>query len=517
MAQTEIDPRMPVLVGAGQCVQRKGEAEEKLRSPLAMMAEASRLAARDCGLGEALFSQLDTIAVVRFVSDAPDALAPPFVRYPNPPLTLANMVGAGPRALYYGPTGGNSPQYLINCAAEWIAQGEADALLLSGAECLHSIVRALREGRELPWSDDPGGTRKDLGEERSGTTALEKSCRLHLPVNAYPLFENALRKSLNRSIPAHNRALGELMASFSRIAAGHAQAWFPTGRSVEEITSPGPGNRYVGFPYTKYMNAIMQVDQSAALVMMSAARAQELGVPREKWVFLHGCADVNDIWFLSERVNFHSSPAIRRMGQTAFQMAGWTIGEVEHLDIYSCFPSAVQIAREELGIPPGDRRTLTVTGGLPYFGGAGNNYTMHAVATMLDRLRRDPGSKGLCTANGWYLTKHAMGLYSTAPPQGPWRRRKPSADQAEIDGTPHPRAAASPQGGGKIEAYTVAHDREGPVAGLAVGRLDESGERFVAHTPADPAMFERLMTQEMIGCPGAVKPDGKGGFLFEPA
>ncbi|MDP2125046.1 MAG: acetyl-CoA acetyltransferase, partial [Parvibaculum sp.] len=262
---------------------------------------------------------------------------------------------------------------------------------------------------------------------------------------------------------------------------------------------------------------IMQVDQAAAVVMMSVEKARELGIPQSKWVFLHGCADANDLWYPSERVNFHSSPAIRMMGRKAFAMSGWKIGDLDYFDLYSCFPSAVQIGRDELGIAEDDPRPLTVTGGLPYFGGAGNNYVMHSIATMMDKLRAKPGTKGLVTSNGWYVTKHGLGLYSTTPREGKWEREQPATYQAEIDAEKHPKVEEKPNGKAKIETYTVVHGRGGAEFAILFGRMADSDARFVAHTPNDPATLQDMLTRDQLGRPGTVTSPADGSVnIFTP-
>ncbi len=517
MTNVQPDDRTPILVGCGQLVQKEKDVE-RAKSPMHLMADAARLAAADAGLGDGLWRAVDNITVVRFITDSPDSGRLTFGRYPNPPKTLGNMLGADASKTCYGPTGGNTPQLLVNHTAESIAEGETDVALVAGAECFATLMRALTRGQTLPWHDnEPGGTRIDIGHERPGVSEVERRHKLQYPVNIYPMFENAIRGEKRRTVREHQLAIGRLMAPFSEIAAKHPQAWFPVARTAEEIATPSDDNRYVGFPYTKYMNAIMQVDQAAAVVMMSVGKARELGVPESKWVYLHGCGDANDIWHVSERVDLHSSPAIRLIGRKALDMAGWKISDIDYFDLYSCFPSAVEIGRDALGIAEDDPRPLTVTGGLPYFGGAGNNYVMHSIATMMLKLRAKPGSKGLCTSNGWYVTKHGLGLYSTAPVRGPWKREKPASYQAEIDNAPHPAVDETPNGKARIETYTVVNGRDGPDFSIVFGRLDETGARFVAHTPNDPATLNDMMTREQLGRPGTVKSAADGSVnIFTP-
>jgi acetyl-CoA C-acetyltransferase len=503
-----IDPRTPILVGAGQFTQRtarEGKLKDSLH-PIAMLAKAADLALADTGQRDALLHAIDTVAVVRFTADSPgDQGRLPKRMFRNPPLSLATRLGVDAKRLLYSATGGNTPQWLVNRTAEEIANGECGAALLVGAEYIATLLGAMKAGIDLGWSAgpdvDPGSDPEDIGDMRSGTSEYERKYGLHFPVNAYPLFENAIRGKRGRSPQAHLETLGRLFSKFSKVASENPYSWFPTYRSPEEIATPSEKNRYVGFPYTKYLNAVIEVDMAAGVVMTSVAKAQDLGIDESKWVFLHGCADANDLWHLTERVNYHSSPAIRTIGQKAFAMAGIGAGDLSFIDLYSCFPSAVEIGCQELGLAEDDPRGLTVTGGLPYFGGAGNNYVMHSIATMVSKLRARPGAFGLCTANGWYVTKHSAGIYSTKPFEGAWKRENPKVYQLDLDAMAHPNVTESPNGHAVVETYTVVTDRKGKRFGIIVGRLDD-GTRFLANTPDDDGTLDRMMQEEMLGREG---------------
>jgi acetyl-CoA C-acetyltransferase len=195
------------------------------------------------------------------------------------------------------------------------------------------------------------------------------------------------------------------------------------------------------------------------------------------------------------------------MGKKSLAMADLDLGDVSFIDLYSCFPAAVQLGCQELGIAEDDPRGLTVTGGLPYFGGAGNDYVMHSIVTMTDKLRANPGAFGLCTGNGWYVTKHSAGIYSTRPRQGDWEREAPSAYQKDLDAMAHPKVVETPQGQAKIETYTVVTDRKGKRFGIIIGR-DSNDARFIANAPGDDATLDRMMREEMLGRPGEVTQDG---------
>jgi acetyl-CoA C-acetyltransferase len=501
------EPTTPILIGGGQFTQRtarEGKVMDSV-SPIAMMEKAARAALADTGKANALISAIDTVSVVRFTVDSSDVGRAPSRQFRNPALSLAERLEATPRRTIYTAVGGNTPQWLINRTAEEIANGQCEVALLSGAEYLASMLGAIKQGIHLDWGveSDPGSDPEEIGEMRQGVNAYEKSYSLNFPVNVYPLFENAIRGAKGRDVATHLEAMGKLFSPFSKVASENPYSWFPTYRSAEEIATPSEKNRFVGFPYTKYLNAVIEVDQAAALIMTSVAKARELGIPESKWIYLHGCADASEIWNVTERVNYHTSPAIRMIGKKAFAMAGLDVGDLSYIDLYSCFPSAVELACREFGIAEDDPRGLTITGGLPYFGGAGNNYVMHSVATMLDKLRAKPGAFGLCTGNGWYVTKHSAGIYSTKPTEGRWQREDPKSYQKEIDAEPHPEAVEKPEGAAKIETYTVVMDRKGKRFGIVVGRL-ENGKRFLANTPDDETTLDWMMREEMLGRTGTV-------------
>ena len=334
----------------------------------------------------------------------------------------------------------------------------------------------------------------------------------------YPLIENAIRAARGRTVEAHQQAMGELMTRFAAVAAANPLATRRQGYSAKQLVTVDDDNRWIGFPYPKLMNAHAFIDQAAAVVMTSVATARELRVPRDKWVFLHGCAEAHDHWYVSERPVLHASPAIRAASRQALAMAGKTLDQIEVFDLYSCFASAVQIGCQEIGLAEDDPRGLTITGGLPFFGGPGNNYVTHSVSEMLRRLRARPGAFGLVTANGNYVTKHAFGVYSTTAPSGPWRRESPSLLQAQLDALPKAPFIETPQGAATVETYTVMHGKAGPEFAVVVGRLNATGQRFIANPPDDPAGLWELQNRDSIGRRGQVQRacDGRNLFIPDP-
>ena len=502
------DDTTPVLVGCGQITQREPD-PRAARAPLALMADAARLAADDSGAGAALLHALDTVAVIRLFADTSPRFACPFGRYANPPLTLARSLGAGQvrRHIYTHP-GGNMPQYCLNRLAEAVTRGEVGAALIVGAEALATQKAAQRAGITLNWQDDPGGGFEAWGVATRGWSDVEDRHGARAAIYAYPMFENAIRGALGRSIGQHQQAMGTLLARFAAVAAANPLADRRAGYSAEQIATAGPGNATIAFPYTRLMSANAYIDQGAALILTSVATARRLGVPPDRWVYLHGCADAHDHWYISDRRDYHSSPAMQAVFAQALHMAGTGLAQIDAFDIYSCFASAVEVACQSLGLALDDPRGLTVTGGLPYFGGPGNNYVTHAIAQMMQRLRAAPGQVGLVTANGNYLTKHSAGVYSTRPPERAFAPADPAHLQAELDALPHPRFQPLADGAARVETWTVMHDARGPSGAIVIGRLAD-GARFLANTPTDAGLLAELQTQDQLGRAGRVQNDGQ--------
>lgn len=486
---TTLDPRTPVIVGVGQLTQKPENPLDALE-PVAMMTEAVTRAGADAG-SDALVGKADAIRVVKGAWP-----------YHDPGRIIAERVGASPRQTALSTDGGNTPQTLVNHSSLDIAAGRADVVILVGAEGIWSRRRARRKGERIPYTDDSDAPRAEvLGKELSMSSRDEIARGLDAPVNLYPIFENALRAARGERIDDHLRRVSELWARFNAVAVENPYAWVRTPMTAEEIRTPSPTNRMVGWPYTKAMNSNWDLDQAAAVVLTSVETAEALGIARDRWVFPWAGTDAHDTLHVSNRDDLHSSPAIRTAGRRCFELAGVGPEDVAHADLYSCFPSAVQIAAAELGL--GEDRELTVTGGLCFAGGPLNNYVMHAIATMCGVLRRDPGSIGLNTANGGFVTKHAIGLYSTEPPQQPFRHQDV---QDEVDRFPTRDATITEAGPITVESYTVMHGHEGPEVALVAALLPDGRRTWAQNREAN--VMVAMEQEELIGRSGEVTADG---------
>jgi acetyl-CoA C-acetyltransferase len=305
--------------------------------------------------------------------------------------------------------------------------------------------------------------------------------------------------------------MGALMEPFTRVAAANPHAWFPVARSGDELTKPTSANRMVAFPYTKYLNAVIETDQAAAVLVCSEEAARRLGVARDRFVWWWGGGQaVEDPWYPTERPDFADCPALARAANGALGDAGVELAALARLDLYSCFPVAVELACRLLGLAEDDPRGLTVTGGLPYAGGPGNAYCLHSTASMALRLRAE-GGLGLVTGNGWYLTKHSAAVLGTEPRAGGSR---PAAAPAAAPAAPTAFADAA-EGEATVLTYTVSYDRAGaPERGIVVGRQAD-GKRFLADVAADREGLEAFVAAEQVGRHGRVS-SADGRNRFEP-
>lgn len=488
-----VDPRTPVLIGAGQVSQRVDRGEEPLE-PVELMVEALRRGAIDAGIEPGALAGADAVHVVSLLS----------WRYRDPGLLIAQRLGATPRDTSVTGMGGNSPQSLMNQVCLAVQSGTADLVLLGGAEAWRTRTGTRQAGAKMDWTQQPEDV--PLARASTGDVAMsapgEQARGVMLPVQVYPLFEQAHRLALGRGMDEHLAVISDLWARFSDVAATNPHAWIQQSYTAEEIRTPTAENRMIGLPYTKLMNSNNAVEQGAGVIVCSAERATALGVPRERWVFPYGGTDAHDHYFVSNREDLGRSPAMRIAGRAALELASTSVTDVAHVDLYSCFPSAVEIAAYELGLALD--RQLTVTGGLSFAGGPWNNYVMHAIATMAGVLRDDPGSIGLVSANGGFTTKHAFGVYGTEPPTRPFGHAEP---QAEIDALPSRELCEEPDGEAAVEAWTVMHDRDGaPETGIVVGLLDDGRRAWGVTT--EPGLVKAMATEDLAGTRAALRPDG---------
>jgi acetyl-CoA C-acetyltransferase len=506
MSISDLDAeRIPVVIASGESIQRADPV-----TPIELMARACQEAFTDA---PELRHRIDRLSVVNIMTH----------RGPAPATELARALGTKPGVCEMTTIGGNSPQWLVSRAAQEIAAGTLSVTVIAGAEAIRSSRLRHKLGQPRDNGDTSLAPDPAVGDDLPGIGPAESQIGLMAPVHIYPLFESVVAARAGHTADQHRQAIGEIFAPFTRVAAANPFAWFPVAYTPEEIAMPSPDNRIVCEPYTKRMTAFLGSDQGAALVVCSLAAARRAGVA-DRAVFIWSGASAVDVRFPTARPDPGTSPAVAAAGRALFEAANLGAGtangptsgsirlgidDVEVLDIYSCFPSAVELATEALGIRLDDTRGLTSTGGLPYFGGPGNNYTTHGIAAVTSRLRQaGPGSAGdqprlgLATGLGWFITKHALGLYGSGPPPGGFHLGDTSTDQARIDASAVETALQVPEPTpAMVVAVTVIRDHLGASTGAPViARLPDG--RQVSASPADDEVISEMGRRDTPGMVG---------------
>ncbi len=490
-----IDPRTPILVGAGQVVNHwDGINPDKAPNPSSLRCAAAHAALDDSGARDLLIKAIDRVVVVRTMLDSIPGTRPSFGRCENPPATLSAQLGIVGGEQIYSVVGGDQPQALVNEAAEDIFNGAVHVVLLAGAEATAAMKTALKHNIKLDWLQSSSADMDDRGLGASLLSAYEINNGLGMPTHTYPAFEHALRGRLGLSREAYLQQMSALWAGFSDIAAQNPYAQFRTARSAAFLSTISTDNYPIADPYLKWHVAQDAVNQGAAVIMTSVGRATELGLDPSKWIYLHGYAQVSDR-FVTERADLSRSKAIELALGHALTAAGKSARDIAYFDLYSCFPCAVLMAAEVLQL---DWRTIpaTVTGGLPFFGGAGNNYSMHAIATMVERLRSNRQSHGLVLANGGFMSKQAVGVYAASPKEN-WQPVSSESPQHRIAAAQIPDLLSETTVA-KIATYTVSFNNNKPAYGYVIAYRNE-GRLLARVRPDQPDLLMALHQHDMLG------------------
>jgi acetyl-CoA C-acetyltransferase len=485
-----------VLIGVGQVTQRptRGATYASRKAPLDLMVDALELAANDSGTGRRALETIDeVVAVSSFTWHTPD-----------PALLVTQHLGLSGVTTRLTSVGGNTPQKLIHESARRMLAGELTCVAVVGSEAMYSRLLARREGLDVDWmvQDSRVFSPVVATNDAAPLTSAEYEQGLNLPTNIYPLFENARRARLGWSLDEHREHLGWLWSNFARVAATNPYAWITDAPSADEIANVSEHNRMVSFPYTKMLMANVPVDMGAAYILTTFEHATSLGVARDAMVFPACGVDANDHWLISDRPVLDASPAMTAIWNS-MQQLDVRLDELASIDLYSCFPTVVQTACDVLGIDAFDSSFIpSLTGGLTFGGGPGNNYVTHSICSMVDTLRANPDRQGLVTALGWFCTKHSWGTYATSPPAKGFRHDQP---QEKVDRLP--RCVSERRDGAvTVESYTVTHARDGSPERLIVAARTNDEVRTWCHSTDERTMVD-AESNDLIGRTGSIASD----------
>lgn len=474
---SSIDPRTPVVVGAAALHERVDDPREAAE-PLDLMARVLAAAAEDAG-SSALLPALDRIWTPRG-----------FWPYSDPGRLLAERFGATGVRTAIGEVGVLQTM-LLGHAAGAIAEGRSELAVLVGAEARDRAMRLERQGLAVPLTVQTESAPDTILQPVADLMSRrEIELGLVTPVLQYALIENALRIQEGQSIEAHRAELGRLWADFNQVAVANPDAWHRAPMSAAAIAEPGATNRLLAFPYTKWLVSQWNVNQAGALILCSLGKARSLGLDERRFIYPQVVVDSEHTVTLSERRALHRSPGFRIAGERAAVHLERSISDIEHLELYSCFPAAVRVQQRELGLDP--TRRATQTGGMTFGGGPLNNFVVQGWVKMVERLRKDPGSTGLVTAVSGLLTKQGVSVLGAEP-----RRAFAHVDVSGAVAAVDRPVAVEPNGRGRarVASYTV-----GLIGAAKNGValiLDLEDGRRTLRVFDDPALAERGLHEEL--------------------
>ncbi|MCV7150104.1 acetyl-CoA acetyltransferase [Mycolicibacterium pyrenivorans] len=501
-----VDPRTPVIVGVGQFTERIDDPDYRGMSAVDLATAAARAALADTGADVAEVAKaVDTVFGLRqFEISGP--MPAPLGKSNNYPRSVMKRLGGDPARVVLEPVGGQSPQKLVTESGTTIVAGNADVVMIMGSEAGSTAKYFAGRDDKPDYTETVDGQLEDRGHQifsyvdeytvQHGLTGA--------PVQ-YGLLDNARRSRLGLSVREYRHQMAELFAPMSKVAAKNPFSSSPVERSVSEIETVTDENRMICDPYPRLLVARDTVNQGAAAVVMSVEAARRLGVPEEKWVYLHGHSDLIEQPLL-DRVDLGAGPASVLAAEEGLRVAGVGVDDIATFDLYSCFPFPVFVICETLGLSGDDPRGLTLTGGLPYFGGPGNSYSLHGIAETVGQMRDAPGRFGFVGANGGIMSKYSVGIYSTEPVE--WRTSRSAELNRQVAGLPTVPVTKVADGAGTIETYSVRYDW--PVrTGIIVGRRNDDGSRFMA-TSEDADLVSLMSDGDPLGVEVSVTPTDNG-------
>lgn len=486
-----VDPRTPVIIGAGQINDRDYGCE-----PIDLMTRCVEAALLDTGAAWAVRRAIGDVRVVWGVWP-----------YVDPGRVVAERIGAPSARTTMTTSGGNQLYDLVIDTAARIQAGELDTAVVCGAESLRTrgSDRARGTNTEYLTERDDAAPDELLGTERDMFAEVENEIGVNVVARFYAMAETALRHRLGEGLDEHRMRIAELWSRASHVAASNPDAWLRSPLDADTIATESESNRPVASPYPKLMTSNLNVDQGGAVVMCSVAAAEAAGVPADRWIFPWSGVGVADEWHATNRWAFDESPGMRVSGSRTLELAGLGHDDCALIDLYSCFPVAVQLAQRELGIDPA--REFTITGGLTFAAGPLNCYCILPLTRAVRLLRAAPDQRALLTGNGGVFTKHSALVLSGEPPSDGFRT---TDAQAEVDAVPSRPSPTAPVADATLETYTVTFDRDMQPERAILACLDEAGSRHWAESSDADTMAELLAND---CCERPVRLDGTTATL----
>jgi len=474
-----IPDNTPVVVGVG-AIQQKEPNINKSREPIALMIEAANTALQDC-LAPQIANDIEVITVPKGMW-----------LYSNPAALIAEAIDAKQCHTELADFG-ILQQSNIGAACQRIAKGELDVAMVVGGEAKFRQLQGHKKGMEVfetPQTDVAPDT--FLQPEAELWSEIESNAGLGMPVGYYALLESAICHAKALSMDQHRDNIAHRYARFSEIAAANPDGWIDTPLDADIIRNVARNNKMLAFPYTKYHNSQWNVDQACALIFCSVKKAIQLDIPQSKWIYPVASTESNYIVNVSQRSDLAHSAAARIAGKRALQIAGCSIDDIDFIELYSCFPSAVNLCLDALDI--NDDRDLTRCGAMPFAGGPLNNFLLQSTVKMVQQLRAQPGSLGLASCVSGMYTKQGYGIWSSGEYRQPFVFSDVSAEAAVAQ--PPVELVAPTAGKVNIIAATVLYQGDDANRVIVIGQYVDgeelAGKRTVSYSQGSAAIAHAL-------------------------
>ena len=383
MARDSVHTRLdPVIVGVATLTGRPGDPDAP--DAVGWMTKAAGAALADASESAALSAAVGWVGVAEGTWRCSDAGAVICERL--------GLGGAGPIHTVRADVG-ILQQRLIAEASLAIARGEVAAALVVGGEARareRAISKAGGEPTQTPGPDgaEPNEVIHPADELMSD---LELQRDLATPATQYAIVEDALAHADGLDRPALRHRLGDLWSGFAAVAADNPTAWDRSAPSAGAIVDTTDRNRMVADPYTRSLCSQWNVDAASALLLTSIELAERLGIPAGRRIAVEATAESNLILPLPQRAVLHRWPAFEVVAEALAAHCGVAVDGglgADVVDLYACFPSAVQVQARALGLPL-DAARLTATGGMTFAGGPLNNAALASMVTNTSTLPRD--------------------------------------------------------------------------------------------------------------------------------
>jgi acetyl-CoA C-acetyltransferase len=384
-------------------------------------------------------------------------------------------------------------QNLINSACDKIISGEIRASLIVGGEARYKKIRALIEDKEF-FETDLSINPDYYVKAKDDLHIKEEEDHLGLmAVGYYAILESALRSKKNLNINQHKQYLGKMYSEFSKIAAANPDGWSQKEFSWQDIALANKKNTLQALPYNKLHCTSWNVNQASAMILCSEELADTLNVPDSKRVYPLASSETNHMIAAIQRPNLIEPIGLKLAAEYILNICKQNNIKPNTYELYSCFPIAVQMFAEALGL--GADKKLTVTGGMSFAGGPLNNYMIHSTVKMIDEIRQNFEKIGLVTGVSGMMTKQAFALWAKEPLIN--FTSKDVTDNAAV--LEKPISISKLENGlGKVIGYTILPKNQKDEEKAVVYIEDINGDRKVLIS-YDKATLQNMGEEEWVG------------------